>query len=135
MEPFSLVASSVAMIHFTGVCSKLSSKLVGPSSYKTERLQSLNRTLYGFNGTMRNLQTHLEIHEEDQTRLNTLEHLKEPLQRCEESLELLSERLQSDGFIAQHVLGTRFDKKFDLCLRVLDDAKGLLEMALQCDQT
>ena len=54
--------------------------------------------------------------------------------RCSEALQLLSSRMQSDGLFALYIMGSRFDKKVELCLRVLNDAKGLLELALQCDQ-
>jgi hypothetical protein len=101
---------------------------------KPERLQSLSTTLYNFNGTIKNLQTHLEIHEDDQARLDTLTYLQEPLMRCREALQLLSSQMQRDGLFALYIMGLRFDKKVDLCLRVLNDAKGLLELALQCDQ-
>jgi len=134
MEAVGLVASVIAIVQLTGACLKLSSKLTGPSSYKPERLQSLSTTLYNFNGTIKNLQTHLEIYEDDQARLDTLTYLQEPLMRCSEALQLLSSRMQSDGLFALYIMGSRFDKKVDLCLRVLNDAKGLLELALQCDQ-
>ena len=134
MEAVGLAASVIAIVNLTAACLKLSSKLVGPSSYKPERLQSLHATLYGFNGIIRNLQTHLEIYEDDQARLDTLDQLQGPLTRCSEALHLLSSRLKSDGFFAQYIVGSRFDKKFDLCLRVLHDAKELLELSLQSDQ-
>jgi len=134
MEAIGLVASVIAIVQISGACLKLSLKPLGPSSYKTERLQSLSTTLYGFNGNIRNLQTLLEIYEDDQARLDTLNHLREPLTKCHEALQLLSSRLQSDGFFAQYIMGSKFDKKFELCLRVLNDAKGLLELSLQCDQ-
>jgi hypothetical protein len=134
MEAVGLVASVIAIVQLTGACLKLGSKLTGPSSYKPERLRSLSTILYNFNGTIKNLQTHLEIHEDDQARLNTLTYLQEPLMRCREALQLLSSRMQSDGLFALYIMGSRFDKKVDLCLRVLNDAKGLLELALQCDQ-
>jgi hypothetical protein len=134
MEAIGLVASVIAIVQISGACLKLSLKPLGPSSYKPERLQSLSTTLYGFNGNIRNLQTLLEIYEDDQARLDTLNHLQEPLTKCHEALQLLNSRLQSDGFFAQYIMGSKFDKKFELCLRVLNDAKDLLELSLQCDQ-
>jgi hypothetical protein len=134
MEVVGFVASVVALVQLTGACLKVTSKPIGPSSYKPERLRTLSKTLYGFNGTIKNLQTHLEIYEDDQARLETLNYLEEPIARCREALELLIVRTESDGVFTQYILGLRFDKKFDLCLRVLNDAKDLLELALQCDQ-
>lgn len=93
MEAVGLVASVIAIVQLSGACLKLSSKLLGPSSYKPERLQSLSTSLYGFNGTIRNLQTHLEIHEDDRARFDTLNHLQEPLMRCRDALQLLSSRM------------------------------------------
>ena len=138
MEALTITASIIAIVQLTGACLKISKKLtekrIGPSSYNSARLSAINTTLYGFNGTIKNLQTHLEICEEDQARLETLDHLEEPLTRCVDALKVLSLRMESDSFFKQYIIGSRFDKKLDDCLRVLKDATKLLELALLCDQ-
>ena len=138
MEALAITASIIAIVQLTGVCLKISKKLsekrIGPSSYNSARLSAINTTLFEFNGTIKNLQTHLEINEEDQARLETLDHLNEPLMRCGEALEVLRLRMQSDSFLERYIRGSRFDKKLDDCLRVLKDAMKPLILALSCDQ-
>lgn len=132
MDPLSITASVVAIVQITGQCLKLVK--IGPSKHQLTRLKEVNATLYGFNGIVRNLQTHLEIYKDDQARLSALDRLKEPLDRCGEALRLLKTRLEHDGFWSQYVTGMRFDKKLEDCLRVVSDATSLLELALQSDQ-
>jgi hypothetical protein len=93
MEAVGLVASVIAIVQLTEACLKLSSKLTGPSSYKPERLQSLSTTLYNFNGTIKNLQTHLEIHEDDQARLDGMTPGSEIFLKGK--ITALKERIQS----------------------------------------
>ncbi|EXJ54732.1 hypothetical protein A1O7_10073 [Cladophialophora yegresii CBS 114405] len=132
MDPLSLTASVVAIVQITGECMKLAK--IGPSKYHLARLKQINTDLYGFYGTINNLQLHLKICEEDQARLSALDHLQEPLSRCLEALKLLKTRFEHDGVFTQYVMGLRFDKKLEDCLRVIADAKSLLELALLCDQ-
>ena len=134
MEAVGVAASIIAIIQLTVACLKLSTRVVGPSAHNSARLRSITTTLYAFNGTINNLKANLEIYEEDQARLETLEHLTEPLARCKEALELLNARMQSNNFFTQYITGSRFDKKLDGCLRILEDARTLLELSLQCDQ-
>jgi hypothetical protein len=132
MDPLSVTASVIAIVQITGECMKLAK--IGPSKYHLTRLKEINTNLYGFYGTIKNLQMHLEIYEEDQARLSALDHLQEPLARCFEALKLLKNRVEHDGVFSQYVMGLRFDKKLEDGLRVIADAKSLLELALQCDQ-
>lgn len=132
MNPLSITASVIDILQITGQCLKLVK--IEPSKHHLTRLKELNTTLYGFNGVLRNLQTHFEIYEDDQARLSALGELKEPLDRCDEALRLLKTRLESDGFLSQYVMGLRFEKNLDDCLRVVRDATPLLELALQSDQ-
>ncbi|OCT48034.1 hypothetical protein CLCR_04007 [Cladophialophora carrionii] len=132
MDPLSLTGGVIAIVQITGECMKLAK--IGPSKYHLARLKQINTNLYGFYGTINNLQLHLAIHEEDKARLSALDHLQEPLARCLEALKLLKNRFEHDGVFTQYVMGLRFDKKLEDCLRVIADAKSLLELALHCDQ-
>jgi hypothetical protein len=83
---------------------------------------------------LQTLQTHLQFNEEDEARLQTLNHLTEPLGRCKEALELLSGRLENPTFIGNHIVGERFDRKLKKALSIIDDARKLIELALLSDQ-
>src|SRR5207248_8203053 len=107
---------------------------LGPSRFDNTELQSICRALYALNGVLQTLQTHLRINEEDEARLQTLDHLTEPLSRCKEALEFLSGRLGNATFIGKHITGERFDKKVKKTISVIDDARKLIELSLLSDQ-
>lgn len=137
MDPVSalgLAASIIAVVQLTGSCLKSTQKFLGPSQHSSNDLQTISATLYAFNGSIRNLQTHLEICEEDQARLQALEYLQKPLQDCEDALKVIESRVKNLTFVGQHVVGVRFDSKLKRCLRALDDSGSLLSLALQADQ-
>jgi hypothetical protein len=136
MEGLGVAASAIAVVQLTELTLKLAHKHmgVGPSRFDNTELQSISRALYVFNGMLQALQTHLQINEEDEVRLQTLNHLTEPLSRCKEALELLSGRLENLTFIGKHIIGERFDRKLKKALSVIDDARKLIELALLSDQ-
>lgn len=134
MDGLSVAASIIAVVQLTTTCLKLGKKYFGPSVYGSASLQAISTTLYGFNGTIRNLQTHFEINEEDQARLDALSHLDAPLKRCKEALEMLEDRLKSVNLIGQYVAGKFFDRKLRKCLQTIDDARTLFALALDADQ-
>jgi hypothetical protein len=123
-------------VQLTELTLKLANKHMGlgPSRFDSIELKSISRTLYAFNGTLQNLQTHLRINEEDEARLQTLNYLTEPLSRCKEALELLSDQSGNLTFITKHIIGERFDRKLKKALSVIGDARKLIELALLSDQ-
>ena len=118
MEGLGVAASVIAAVQLTELTLKLAHKhmALGPSRFDNSELQSISRVLYAFNGMLQTLQTHLRINEEDEARLQTLNHLTEPLSRCKESLELLSGRLENPTFIGIYIVGERFDRKLKKAL-------------------
>src|SRR2546423_9846785 len=132
MEGLGVAASVIAVVQLTLLTLKLAHKHmgVGLSRFDNAELQSISRALYAFNGMIQTLQTHLLINEEDEARLQTLNHLTEPLSRSKEALELLSSRLENP----KHIVGERFDRKLKKALSVIDDARKLIELALLSDQ-
>lgn len=90
--------------------------------------------MYSFHGAIKNLQTHLEINEEDQTRLDTLNHLDRPLANCKEALDLLKTRLETTTFLGQYIVGTVFDKRLKSVLETLKTSKSVFELTLHADQ-
>ncbi|KAI9776989.1 MAG: hypothetical protein M1839_009133 [Geoglossum umbratile] len=136
MEGLGIAASVVAIVQLTELALKLAHKHIGlgPSRFDNAGLQSISRTLYAFNGVLRNLQTNLRINEADEARLQTLNHLSEPLNQCGEALRLLSDRLENQTFARKHIIGERFDRKLVKALSVIEDARKLVELALLSDQ-
>ena len=90
--------------------------------------------LYGFNGAVKTFQTHLEIYEDDEVRLRSLEYLKPALRRCEEALNIVKDFVEKAGFIGKHVIGPNIDRKLKPSLKALDRAKELFMLALHADQ-
>ena len=135
MEGLGVAASVIAVVQLTELTLKLAHKHMGlgPSRFDKTELQSISRALYAFNGMLQNLQTHLRINEEDEARLQTLNHLTEPLSRCDEALEILSSRLENPTFIGKHIIGKRLDRKLEKALSVIEDVRKLIELALLSD--
>lgn len=134
MDGLSLAASVIAVIQLAGSCLKLSRKFLGPSEFGSSNLANMTAALYGFNGAVKSFQTHLEIYEDDEARLSSLEYLKPVLERCEEALHIINDFVGNSGFIGKHVIGPRFDCKIKTSLKALDGAKELFMLALHADQ-
>ena len=130
MDGFSLAASVVAVIQLAGSCLKFSRKFLGPSEFSSSELSSL----YGFNGVVKSFQTHLEIYEDDEARLSSLEYLKPVLKQCEEALFIIEDCVGKSCFIGKHIIGPRFDNKVKASLKALDRAKEPFTLALHADQ-
>jgi hypothetical protein len=120
MDGLSLAASIIAVIQLTGSCLKLSRRFLGPSEHGSSNLALMENALYGFNGAVKSFQTHLEIYEDDEARLSSLDNLKPVLKQCEEALHI--------------IVGPRFDHKLKTSLKALNGAKELFMLALHTDQ-
>jgi hypothetical protein len=134
MDPVSLTASVIAIIQLAGSCLKLSRKFLGPSGFDSSDLNSMTTALYGFNGAVKSFQTHLEIYEDDEARLSSLESLKPVLKQCEDALRIIEAFVGKSSFIGKHVIGPRFDYKLKTSLKALDGAKELFILTLHTDQ-
>jgi hypothetical protein len=134
MDGLSLAASIIAVIQLTGSCLKLSRKFLGPSEFGSSNLAVMENALYGFNGAVKSFQTHLEIYEDDEARLSSLENLKPVLKQCEDALHIIEDFVGQSGFIGKHVVGPRFDRKLKTSLKALNEAKELFMLALHTDQ-
>jgi hypothetical protein len=134
MDGLSIAASVVAVIQLAGSCLKLSRKWVGPSEFGSSDLTTITTALYGFNGVMKTFQTHLEIHEDDEARLNSLDYLKPALKWCKEALDIVKNFMEHTSFIGKHLIGPKFDRKLKPSLKALDGAKDLFILALHADQ-
>jgi hypothetical protein len=134
MDGLSLAASVIAVIQVAGSCLKLSRRWIGPSEFGSSDLATMTTALYEFNGAMKTFQTHLEIHEDDEARLSSLDYLKPALGRCKEALDTVKDFMEHAGFIGKHLIGPQFDRKLKTSLKALDGAKELFMLALHADQ-
>jgi hypothetical protein len=134
MDGLSLAAGIIAVIQLAGSCLKLSRKVLGPSEFGSSDLNSMTTALYGFNGAVKSFQTHLEIYEDDEARLSSLQYLKPVLKQCEEALHIMEDFVGKSSFIGKHVIGPRFDYKLKASLKALEGAKELFMLVLHADQ-
>ena len=134
MDGLSVAASVIAVIQLAGSCLKLARKWIGPSEYESTELAAMRTALYEFNGAIKTFQTHIEIYEDDEARLGSLDYLKPVFERCREALDVIQKFMEGSGFIGKHFLGSRFDRKLKASLKTLDGAKDLFMLALQADQ-
>lgn len=136
MEPFTVVTSVIALVQLTELTLKLANKHMGlgPSRHNDTELLRISQSVYAFHGILQSLQTHLRICEEDEGRLQTLDRLLEPLERCKEALGLISDRLKNAKFIGKYLVGERFDRKLKSALLVLEEAQKLVQLSLVSDQ-
>src|SRR5277367_2568975 len=117
MDGLSLAASVIAVIQLAGSCLKLSRKWIGLSEFGSSDLATITTALYEFNGAMKTFQTHLEIHEDDEARLSSLDYLKPAFERCKEALDIVKDFLEHTSFIGKHLIGPKFDRKLKPSLK------------------
>lgn len=120
MDSLSIAASVITLTELTGACPKIGKKFFEPSVHSSSDLKELSLNLYGINGTLKNLQTYLEVHEEDHTRLQALDRLYEPLKYCKEALTAVEEILKGTNFSRNAIVGASFDTKLKKSLRTID---------------
>lgn len=106
---------------------------MGPSQHSSKNLREIIANLYSFNGAITNLQSHLVIFEEDQARLQELAKLQEPLKTSMESLDFIKQWLEDASLVHKYLLGGRFDKKVENCMRSLNRGRDLLQEVIQSD--
>jgi len=94
----------------------------------------MTTALYAFNGVMKTFQTHLEIHEDDEARLVSLNYLSPVLERCKDALKVVKGFMEGSGHIGKHMITPQFGRKLKLSLKVLDGAKEVFMLAVQADQ-
>ena len=133
MDPITavgLAASIIACIQLTETLLKR----VGPSDHNKKDLTYIRQVVYGMHGVYQGLKLHLEINEEDRARLSELD-LEGSLRVCKEVLDVLNGRLQSVTFVGQYIVGRLWDGKLKKCVKRLEDAKELFELALHTDHS
>jgi hypothetical protein len=133
MDPFSIAVGVLGVIQAVTSCLKLSKKFIGPSTVSKEELALITNTLYGFHGIMRSFQAHLEIWDDDDDRMKSLEYLKPAVTQCNAAVEVIKEYVKGSG-VEKILRGVKFDKKLKVALASINSARSLFEMAIQSDQ-
>jgi hypothetical protein len=90
--------------------------------------------LYKFNRAMKTFQTYLEIHEDDEVQVSSLEYLNPILGCCEEVLNIIKDFIEGSSFIGKYLIRPKFDRSLKTSLKALNGAKELFMLALQADQ-
>jgi len=136
MDGLSVAASVIAVIQITGSCLKLIKKWLGRSEFSASELSGLSAALYEFNGTMKTFQTHLEVYEDNNARLKSLECLTPVLENCGKALGAIEGCLKRSSFLGSlRNMGVgKFDGRLKDSLKALDRAKELFMMAVHADQ-
>lgn len=109
---------------------------MGHSEFSMPELAAMSTALYGFNGAIKTFQTHLEIYEDNEVRLKTLEYLSPVLSHCTEALSALEDCLKGSSFLAnlRYLARGKLDRKLKNSLKALDGAKELFMIAVHADQ-
>jgi hypothetical protein len=133
MDPFSLTVGTIGILQAVTSCLKLAKKYGGPSALSSAEAENLMKTIYEFHGAVRNFQTHLELYEDDETRIASLDYLKPVVNRSLDSFHIVKDYLSS-GLAAKTFRGSKFDRKLKASLKSIDDASKLFNMAVLADQ-
>ena len=134
MDPVTALALVHTTVELTSSCIKVCRKYVGPSKYSEKDMKEISEGLWVFNGSLRNLETHYSIYEEDQAGSNALPSIKEPLSRCDEALKSIQKHMESKSPVKKFFAGARFDSAFEKHLKCLKDSRILFHHLLQVDQ-
>lgn len=107
-------------------------KNLGPTQHGKDDLNGLILTLKTLNSSHDALVSFVESNHEQQSTI--LWYLREPNTRCIEVLAILENRLKKHNFVDRLIVGAKWDKKFDKYMKILDDARGCFDLAIQVDQ-
>jgi len=133
MDPFSITVGVFGLLQTVTSCLKFVKKRVGPSALSASEAEELKRSLYNFHGVMGSFQMHLQLHDDDDDRISSLEYLKPALDRSAESLQIIN-RYLAGGRTDKLFGGAKFDKQIKSSLKSLDDASKIFNMAVLSDQ-
>ncbi|KAK0507966.1 hypothetical protein JMJ35_009855 [Cladonia borealis] len=120
MDPVTALSLVHTTVNLTSSCIKVCRKYVGPSKYSEKDMKEISEDLWVFNGSLRNLETHYGIYEEDQAGSNAF---------------TIDRRTSITSPVKKFFIGARFDTAFEKHLKCLKDSRILFHHLLQVDQT
>lgn len=133
MDPFSITVGILGIINAVDLGLKLSKKYAGPSTKSSTELQHLTRTLCELYGVLTTFNRYLELQDDDRLP-KSYEYLKLALERCDDAVGVVTGFLQNAKPTEKAFRGVKFDKKFKVALKTLDDACKVFKMATMVDQ-
>jgi len=131
MDPISAVSFAASIVGLLALTKPLIKQL-GPSSHSKQELSRMVGVLIALRRSYESLREFLEFNDDDQSKM--LELLGEPERQCMQAIAVLRKRLENRGFVDRLLLGSRWDGKFDKCIKILEDTRGLFDLAMQTDQ-
>lgn len=105
---------------------------LGPTQHGKEDLKRLILTLKTLQSSHEALTAFVGSNHDQQSTI--LWYLREPKTRCIEILLTLENRLKKHNFVDRFIVGAKWDKKLDKYMKLLDDARGCFDLAIQVDQ-
>ncbi|KAF4854576.1 hypothetical protein CGCSCA2_v009577 [Colletotrichum siamense] len=133
MDPFSLTVGVLGIVAAAQACLKTIKKRVGASAMSSAEIEGMMKTLYEIHGVMGSFKTHLELHDDDEDRLESLQYLMPVMNRSSEALQIVKDYVNS-GRTEKAFRGVKFDKQLKLSLKRLDDASEIFSMAVVSNQ-
>ncbi|EQB48610.1 hypothetical protein CGLO_12147 [Colletotrichum gloeosporioides Cg-14] len=95
--------------------------------------EDMMRTLYEIHGVMGSFKAHLDLHDDDDDRMESLHYLMPVINRSSEALQTVKDYVSS-GRTEKAFRGIKFDKKLKASLKRLDDASKVFRMAILSNQ-
>ncbi|MCJ1263723.1 hypothetical protein MMC22_003593 [Lobaria immixta] len=103
------------------------------SSVRNELVPVLAKVT-AFSGLLQALKLEAEFEDPHQPRLNALAYIDGPLYACESAMKAIGNRLDRIISVGNIKLGKFFDKECVSALKIIDETKPILELALAVDQ-
>jgi hypothetical protein len=131
-----LIGSVIAILEGVNETRIIFKKHVHKSSSLQKELIPILGKLTAFTGILRGLQLECELDEFDPARLHAFEHIRAPLEASERAAKAIMARLNDAVNIGAVSLtfGKVLNKKTTAALHVLEQAKEVLDLALDADQ-
>jgi hypothetical protein len=134
-EIIGLTASIIGIIEGISKTRAFAKEYLYKSSTLRSELVAMLGKLTAFAGLLQGLKLQAEMDPFNQKRLAVLTHVDGPLLACKAALTSIQSRL--DQVICKNgiVVGKLLDKESQAALKIIDDTKPILELALVADQT
>lgn len=135
-EVIALVASIVSILEGVHETASFVRKRVHSTKSLREEIVPLLSKLTALKGILQGLQLQCELSEPDHDRLHVLSHLNDPLKACDLAIRTVMARLDRVRSTNPALLtfGKFLDNETLTALRLLDNARSVLDLALSADQ-
>lgn len=132
-EAIGLAATVITLIQLADNVSQTASKFVRTINGTEEILSPLLSNLQSLQHILRTLDNQLRTGQAEVDLSMTLQHLKEPLNDCEDALSRIQLRFERVKVIGNYVIGMLVDKQTSRNLKRLEGIVPILQLALEAD--